>query len=426
MRSVWDILGLDGKPDDIKDVKKAYAKKLRETRPEDDRAGFMELRQAFEQAKQLMSQNGFNYGFGYSLNTSYPAAPPISSKPEPHQPDSASDDTEDPVPIKTDPDGPGYEDEYIQPDIISTDFIYTDYPHDQTSEKSEAELSSPDELGDILDRLSELLSHEEERTFLEPWDELISRSNDLSLSDFDLFEHQLVERLLDIFGYYKDPDAPFSAELYAIPIRFLSNRMGWDKGYFGDSQLSRGILWLREYGQRKPDRLDRALEPDTNQTNWFWVGLFIIFMVVRLIAYNSDSGYDYTPYSEIPNYRDIQENMKSVDEILRNQRSQNLLEDYNELRAKQGLPPIEKISLFSRPPKFEFVTIDGKIEMREIEPAIPSLSQIEQELEEALQNKENESEFDPEALDQIIETLGDLEDLNPYTDEEQNRNPDTP
>ena len=48
----FDLLGLDRTTATEADVRRAYAERLKKTRPEDDRAGFMALRAAFEQARE--------------------------------------------------------------------------------------------------------------------------------------------------------------------------------------------------------------------------------------------------------------------------------------------------------------------------------------------------------------------------------------
>jgi len=48
----FTLLGLDGKTATDADVRRAYAERLKVTRPEDDRAGFMALRDAFERARE--------------------------------------------------------------------------------------------------------------------------------------------------------------------------------------------------------------------------------------------------------------------------------------------------------------------------------------------------------------------------------------
>lgn len=47
----FEILGLDPQSATEADIKKAYSRKLKVTRPEDDRDGFMKLREAFTAAR---------------------------------------------------------------------------------------------------------------------------------------------------------------------------------------------------------------------------------------------------------------------------------------------------------------------------------------------------------------------------------------
>lgn len=52
MRSCWEILGID-QTGDLRVIKKAYAAELKKHNPEEDPQGFMELRQAYEQAQSI-------------------------------------------------------------------------------------------------------------------------------------------------------------------------------------------------------------------------------------------------------------------------------------------------------------------------------------------------------------------------------------
>ena len=46
----WNILALDGQPEDTKSVKRAYAKRLKAIDPATDPEAFQNLRQAYETA----------------------------------------------------------------------------------------------------------------------------------------------------------------------------------------------------------------------------------------------------------------------------------------------------------------------------------------------------------------------------------------
>ena len=65
----WSGLDLEEKTRDLKVVKRAYAKKLKLTRPDDDPDGFRKLRQAFDDAKQRIQWAEYDDEYEEDLDT---------------------------------------------------------------------------------------------------------------------------------------------------------------------------------------------------------------------------------------------------------------------------------------------------------------------------------------------------------------------
>lgn len=89
---VWDILGIEP-TDSERDIKRAYAKKLKVTRPEDDPAGFQQLHSAFKTALMIARDE--------------PYAPPMPAMPAANRIEITYDDgasltienTDEPAPV---------------------------------------------------------------------------------------------------------------------------------------------------------------------------------------------------------------------------------------------------------------------------------------------------------------------------------------
>jgi hypothetical protein len=84
--SIWDVLGLDP-TDDEREIRRAYARRLKTVHPEDDPEGFQALRSAHDQAMD-MARRGFARGSRGGARTSAAQAPDspapaVESEPEP-------------------------------------------------------------------------------------------------------------------------------------------------------------------------------------------------------------------------------------------------------------------------------------------------------------------------------------------------------
>lgn len=261
--NIWKTLGLDGPTDDLKTVKRAYAARLKVTRPEDDPQGFMELREALDRATAY-ARNHTPAAVRPST-TEPPARTPEAEKPvhkaKPPEvvrraqplasppPASAESETFDKPPT---PESPAPEETQNAPPIYIT--AGEDAPADVTPEL-EPELepkpeppASPATL--MIHRLHDMMANPFRRSEKEAWAEIFEDPSIEPLEDWIEFDHRLRDYLLQIFGAYDGDAAAHNRNrkprLISTRIgTYIFDRMDWHD-YQGHAGIADELAWLKE------------------------------------------------------------------------------------------------------------------------------------------------------------------------------------
>ena len=193
----YQILGLSEPPEDLKALKKAYAKKLKVTRPEDDPNGFLQLREAFEFGKRQFSSKASVPRVSQTDKTN--PAPNSASNPAP-TPVSNPNPASNPAP---------------NPIIELKDFIVEEAGPEFTSES-------------LLRDFHEIMKSPNSREDSSPWVELFEKVNDLSIDDYIQFEDSFRLALLQAYERWSKvhrgspPSLPRHIEKYiyrSVPMR---------------------------------------------------------------------------------------------------------------------------------------------------------------------------------------------------------------
>jgi len=272
MAEFYEVLGLDAPPKDRRDVKKAYSKKLKVTRPEDDPDGFMRLRDAHD----------------YALNwLSWKNEPQIiiddHSSPDPSYED---DDTIDPeISLSPPPDTVTAE------EISPTAYSLGSTPSLEAPLQTQIEPAPPPLDAEII----ALLHNEESRNKREAWNSLFRKARELDIDDYVDFENLLLHRILELHDFYEDNNANFETP-EKLPKRLnpsitasLFKTMHWDEVAHSSPQKEYRIGWLeRRMGIRKTNTSQFVQGPQTPENTprdlarWFWPALALIFALALM------------------------------------------------------------------------------------------------------------------------------------------------
>jgi len=304
--SYFEILGLEEPPKDRKEVKRAYSKKLKHTRPEDDPEGFMRLRDAHDIALNIIAHEAREAKWEAEQMTQ--SATTAEKKPSEERAETITQpDTSDSAPSLT------YGDMLPEQDIAA--------PEDTPSETSYAigptpsldapspfntaieEPESPPE-PPLLQEITSLLEDPGKYNDREHWNQLFRNARQLDIDDYVDFEHLLLDFILRFHGYFDDQkqhfDQPERLEQKLSPSisASLFKTMNWDKvGKYGYQQTHQ-IEWLNRRMRinrntvHAPTRVQKEYEPPQPKSRSksgsgmsTWLVILIMFIVIRIIMH---------------------------------------------------------------------------------------------------------------------------------------------
>lgn len=274
MSSPWNILGLNGPTDDLREIKKAYAKKLKTTRPDDDPAAFMALREALEKAQ----------GHAY-----YQHHIQAHSQSKDSDEDVETDTSELIKPILEETETPATIDDA---DAVADDVILMD-THQHPAPK--------DKVDGVMDDLHRLMQDPFGRTDTKRWTKLLGDKRLEAIDDANDFEDAFLYYLLDNFGYFDGNTAKHNQNRSPKPITsfvatHIFNEMGWRDSLSRPLYIQDQLIWLK----RDLDVVNRS-RPVPNEAygapvmieqtdgNSKWIPITIFCFYILYLAYNAVS-----------------------------------------------------------------------------------------------------------------------------------------
>lgn len=240
MATIWEILELDGPTTDERAIKSAYAKRVRVVRPDEDQAGFMALRDAFDRARTYARIHAEDINTDKIFDAH--KAPPVNGSPaaaadeETHGFDYSEDYTpQDPVP------------EFFDD---AADFSFAESAALSPQEKEETQFQ------DIMrEKIAVLIRSPWTINSETAWAQLFSEPELESLDSEAKFQDVLRMSLLALSGFFGGSEPDSKMRLKSSTATFIFDRMGWmNPSIFGGLERQE-LQWLaEELGVRMEDQ----------------------------------------------------------------------------------------------------------------------------------------------------------------------------
>jgi hypothetical protein len=277
----WTVLGLDKAPEDRRTLKKAYAKKLRETRPDEDPEGFMRLRDAHDQGLEHIA-----YLQSHPEQDSVDV-PLDNDKVMRDFSDIENENNPDPSPdVQIEPAKENIAGPQLIPVEVSSALDESDFENNGFDEKEEF----LPHIFPLEDELIALLDDDTKRYERNSWAALFKQAHQLDIDEFSDFENGLLNALLGrsgYFNYYQDEDdEKFAITSQSIAASIFAT-LKWDETQSSGSHKAQQIAWLREklvkpkYAVTQDDGIYVPETPDNFWTKNIWWMIVIIILLIQ-------------------------------------------------------------------------------------------------------------------------------------------------
>ena len=285
-KQYFEVLGLDAPPEDRKAVKRAYSKMLKVTRPEDDPDGFMQLRDAHDQALNILKWRAEDAAYE-AEQVSIDSTPAPEIEPEPT-----------PTPVPSPEPGLTYGDMLPKPEPIPapepvSETSYAIGPTPNFDAPVTIHVPPEPQAPPLIEELNAILDDPQHYNDRERWNILFRKARQLDIDDYVDFEQLLLDNILGFHGYFDDH--PHHNTPGKMPQKFspyitasLFKTMSWDQVNKYGYHRAQQIEWLERRMSVRKRKVDPVPIPETKSGGgnvWFWlIGIFIVLKIVQALA----------------------------------------------------------------------------------------------------------------------------------------------
>jgi len=253
------------------DLKKAYAQKLKSIRPEDDREGFMTLRQCFESAKRQI--------FWRDEDAAYEAAETQEADTDAEDGQASAESSSPSVP---------------EPPLVQEKF--NPVVHDQWHDTPVSPTEEPESQTDVtmapkaqahpvdtaMDDITALVASPFAGGSFAPWQAIIEREELQTIDNYQIFSDRLRSFICEETGLYDELDEQDNAPMMRFPswlsvpvLKGLGDTFGWHKQHSRQYWIRSENDWIAKLGieyakpgdpaERQAERaksINRVMGPD--------------------------------------------------------------------------------------------------------------------------------------------------------------------